>query len=162
NAPLTQIRRAEPLSWVPRLWWRFAMDAGSRRTVAPSYAQMPPSGCRQTEGMIEPEEGMQDRPLSLFRRLTRTGAPVVWPQQCSHLREAAPQANPRTPDRCEDHQPEDGWWVHLRACVACGHVGCCDSSTPRHATAHHLATGHPVIQSIEPGERWRWCYLDEV
>jgi len=110
----------------------------------------------------EPEEELQDRPLSLFRRLTRTGPPAVWPQQCSHLRDAARQVNPRTPDRCEDHQPEDGWWVHLRVCVTCGRVGCCDSSKPQHATAHHLATGHPVIQSIEPGERWRWCYLDEV
>ena len=48
--------------------------------------------------------------------------------------------------------------MHLRICLTCGHVGCCDSSAPRHATAHHQATGHPVIRSYEPGEDWRWCY----
>jgi uncharacterized UBP type Zn finger protein len=53
-------------------------------------------------------------------------------------------------------------WVHLRQCLDCGQVGCCDSSPRRHATAHHAATGHPVIRSIEPGESWRWCYVDEA
>jgi CPA1 family monovalent cation:H+ antiporter len=52
-------------------------------------------------------------------------------------------------------------WVHLRLCLTCGHVGCCDSSPGRHATAHHEATGHPVIRSHQPGETWRWCYVHE-
>jgi hypothetical protein len=52
-------------------------------------------------------------------------------------------------------------WVHLRMCLACGQVGCCDSSPRRHATAHFVAEGHPVMRSIEPGESWRWCYADE-
>ncbi|GAA0649201.1 UBP-type zinc finger domain-containing protein [Kutzneria viridogrisea] len=52
-------------------------------------------------------------------------------------------------------------WVHLRMCLSCGHVGCCDSSAHRHATAHFHATGHPVMRSFEPGESWRWCYVDE-
>jgi uncharacterized UBP type Zn finger protein len=52
-------------------------------------------------------------------------------------------------------------WAHLRMCLACGHVACCDSSPHRHATAHALETGHPVMRSFEPGESWRWCYLDE-
>ena len=51
-------------------------------------------------------------------------------------------------------------WAHLRMCVECGHVGCCDSSPHRHASAHHEATGHPVMRSFEPGETWRWCYVD--
>jgi hypothetical protein len=53
-------------------------------------------------------------------------------------------------------------WVHLRTCLHCGHVGCCDDSKNRHATRHFHATGHPVIQSAEPGETWRWCYVDQV
>lgn len=53
-------------------------------------------------------------------------------------------------------------WLHLRRCAACGHVGCCDSSPKRHATAHFRETGHPLVQSYEPGEEWFWCYADEV
>ncbi|HMA25060.1 MAG TPA: UBP-type zinc finger domain-containing protein [Gemmatimonadaceae bacterium] len=53
-------------------------------------------------------------------------------------------------------------WVHLRACLNCGHVGCCDYSKNKHATKHFHATGHPLIQSIEPGESWIYCYVDEV
>jgi len=53
-------------------------------------------------------------------------------------------------------------WVHLRVCLSCGHVGCCDSSKNRHATAHFWATRHPIARSFEPGEDWRWCYIDEI
>lgn len=53
-------------------------------------------------------------------------------------------------------------WVHLRMCLTCGHVGCCDSSKNRHARKHFQDTGHPLIESAEPGESWRWCYLDET
>ena len=52
-------------------------------------------------------------------------------------------------------------WVHLRQCLSCGQLGCCDSSPRKHATDHHMATGHPVIRSVERGEVWRWCYVDE-
>ena len=52
-------------------------------------------------------------------------------------------------------------WAHLRMCLTCGHVACCDSSPHRHATRHHADTGHPVMRSFEPGENWRWCYEDE-
>ena len=53
-------------------------------------------------------------------------------------------------------------WVHLRQCLTCGEVGCCDSSPHRHARAHAKAAGHPIVASAEPGERWRWCFVDEV
>jgi uncharacterized UBP type Zn finger protein len=53
-------------------------------------------------------------------------------------------------------------WVHLRLCLTCGHVGCCDSSPNRHARKHFLKSRHPIIQSFEPGEHWRWCFLDEA
>jgi uncharacterized UBP type Zn finger protein len=53
-------------------------------------------------------------------------------------------------------------WVHLRECLSCGHVGCCDSSENKHATKHFHQTKHPVMQSFEPGENWKWCYVDEI
>ena len=53
-------------------------------------------------------------------------------------------------------------WVHLRMCQRCGHIGCCDNSPGKHATAHHAATNHPLIRSAEPGEDWSWCYVDEA
>lgn len=63
---------------------------------------------------------------------------------------------------CEDCVKLGDGWVHLRLCMSCGHVGCCDSSKNRHATRHFRHTGHPLVRSIEPGERWVWCYADEV
>jgi hypothetical protein len=59
---------------------------------------------------------------------------------------------------CAECEQAGGWWVHLRRCAQCGHIGCCDSSPGQHATAHHEATGHPVIQSFEPGEDWFWDF----
>ncbi|MER7192632.1 UBP-type zinc finger domain-containing protein [Streptomyces flaveolus] len=64
---------------------------------------------------------------------------------------------------CVECDAAGGWWFHLRRCAACGHVGCCDSSPGQHATGHYRATGHPVVQSFEPGEDWFWDYAtDEV
>lgn len=79
---------------------------------------------------------------------------------CTHndqIRDVTPSAQ-----GCEDCLRTGGRWVHLRMCLACGHVGCCDSSERKHATAHFHETGHPVIRSVEPGEDWRWCYIDQV
>lgn len=59
---------------------------------------------------------------------------------------------------CVECDATDGWWFHLRRCAECGHIGCCDSSPNKHATAHWLETGHPVIRSFEPGESWFWDY----
>ena len=69
---------------------------------------------------------------------------------------------PRTPEGCEECLRIGSPWVHLRLCLTCGHVGCCDSSPNRHARAHAHRVAHPIIQSFEPGERWRWCYFDEA
>ena len=79
---------------------------------------------------------------------------------CDHL----DQIRPVTPsaDGCEDCLKIGAFWVHLRLCMSCGHVGCCDSSPNKHATAHFRGTGHPIIRSFEPGEDWAWCYVDEV
>ena len=65
-----------------------------------------------------------------------------------------------TPDGCTECLQTGDRWVHLRECLSCGHVGCCDSSPNRHATAHFHESGHPVIESFEPGENWRWCFVD--
>jgi uncharacterized UBP type Zn finger protein len=84
---------------------------------------------------------------------------------CAHLTAAAAATDtpePTTPQGCQECLAEGGRWVHLRLCLTCGHVGCCDSSPRRHATAHFHATDHPVIRSFEPGEDWRWCFLDEA
>jgi hypothetical protein len=80
---------------------------------------------------------------------------------CTHLMEAG-QPAPQSIEGCQDCL-EGGYqdWVHLRECLECGRVGCCDSSPRRHATAHFHSTGHPVIRSLEPGEAWRWCFIDE-
>ena len=62
---------------------------------------------------------------------------------------------------CEDCLRTGGRWVHLRICLECGHVGCCDQSPNRHATKHFHATQHPLMRSFEPGEEWGWCFADE-
>jgi hypothetical protein len=69
---------------------------------------------------------------------------------------------PPSDDGCTDCLAIGSQWVHLRRCTTCGHVGCCDSSPNRHATAHAATTDHAVVQSFEPGEDWFWCYVDEV
>jgi monovalent cation/hydrogen antiporter len=79
---------------------------------------------------------------------------------CEHLRAAPPWLPPRTPEGCEECLRDGTTWVHLRLCLSCGHVGCCDSSVGKHASGHFGECTHPVMRSIEPGEAWMWCYLD--
>ena len=81
---------------------------------------------------------------------------------CEHLADPRLQVVPASDLECQDCLVEGTVWVHLRMCLTCGNVGCCDSSEARHAERHFQRTGHPTIRSIEPGESWRWCYLDEV
>ena len=78
---------------------------------------------------------------------------------CTHVAEIQDV----TPDSrvCERCVAMGSTWVHLRMCMICGQVGCCDSSPNRHATAHFHEESHPIIRSVEPGESWRWCYVDE-
>jgi EmrB/QacA subfamily drug resistance transporter len=79
---------------------------------------------------------------------------------CTHAAELV-EAGPGSRG-CEECLRLGDRWVHLRVCLSCGHVGCCDSSKNRHATAHFWATSHPIVRSLEPGESWRWCYIDEI
>ncbi|HYL20530.1 MAG TPA: UBP-type zinc finger domain-containing protein [Gemmatimonadales bacterium] len=81
--------------------------------------------------------------------------------RCTHLAQIR-DVTPRTPEGCEECLKTGGQWVHLRLCLACGHVGCCDSSPNRHARKHAGASGHAIIQSFEPGEDWRYCFVDDV
>jgi uncharacterized UBP type Zn finger protein len=81
---------------------------------------------------------------------------------CAHLGTIAVTELPGAVDGCEDCLREGGVWMHLRICLECGHVGCCDDSPNQHASAHAHATSHPLIRSLEPGEEWSWCYVDEV
>ena len=81
---------------------------------------------------------------------------------CTHLDEVEVSELPAEVDGCEDCLRSGGKWLHLRICLECGHVGCCDDSPAKHATAHAQASGHPLIRSLEPGEDWSWCYEDEV
>jgi len=81
--------------------------------------------------------------------------------ECTHL-DTIRDVHPRTPKGCEECLAMGGRWVHLRLCLGCGHVGCCDSSPNRHATAHNRQSGHPLVRSLERGEDWAWCYVDEV
>ena len=80
---------------------------------------------------------------------------------CTHLSRARDVA-PSVEHGCEDCLREGTQWVHLRECLECGHVGCCDNSPRRHATAHWRQTKHPLVRSHEPKEDWGWCYADEL
>ena len=79
---------------------------------------------------------------------------------CPHL--AGIQQVTPSADGCEDCLRIGGEWLHLRLCLACGHVGCCDQSPNRHATAHYRSSGHPMIRSFEPDEDWMWCFVDQL
>ena len=82
-------------------------------------------------------------------------------ESCEHLQKTAqPYPKGRT-EGCEECLAAGMRWVQLRVCLACGHVGCCDSSEGKHATAHFHQTKHAVMQSFEPGQTWGWCYVHE-
>jgi len=80
---------------------------------------------------------------------------------CTHLSQIK-NVTPRTPKGCEECLKTGMRWVHLRLCLSCGHVGCCDNSIGKHATAHFHGSKHAIIKSFEPGEDWKWCYVDEI
>lgn len=80
---------------------------------------------------------------------------------CAHVAAAVIREVKRPPDGCQECLATGGRWVHLRICLTCGHVGCCDSSPNKHATAHFRATQHPIVTSGEVGEEWAWCYAHQ-
>ena len=82
------------------------------------------------------------------------------PEPCQHLDQI--KITHTAKKGCEECLKIGDTWVHLRLCLSCGHVGCCDSSRNKHATRHFHATNHPLVRSIEPGEAWIWCYVDNL
>jgi uncharacterized UBP type Zn finger protein len=86
---------------------------------------------------------------------------MLRPEQCEHIDQIREDVTP-TAQGCEECLRMGAAWVHLRECLTCGHVGCCDASPNRHATQHFHAIGHPIVRSFEPGEDWRWCYVDNM
>ena len=82
--------------------------------------------------------------------------------QCTHLDQVKFLAAEGPVAGCPECMAVGDRWVHLRMCQTCGQIGCCDSSPNKHATAHHRASGHPIVRSLEPGEEWSWCYEDEL
>src|SRR5258708_35616973 len=90
----------------------------------------------------------------------RKGRRRLMPKDCTHIKQIKiATTNVKV---CEDCVKTGDTWVHLRLCLECGHVGCCDSSKNKHATKHFHKSKHPLIRSIEPGETWTWCYVDET
>jgi hypothetical protein len=135
---------------------------------APGADDGPPVICRITEESLKssrsaargkmPADGTGSRAIDTEQTIVFT--PAVRDDVCSHLdriRPVMPGAR-----GCEECLKTGDQWVHLRLCLTCGHVGCCDSSPNKHATAHFKETDHPLIKSIEPGEDWGWCYRDEI
>jgi CPA1 family monovalent cation:H+ antiporter len=88
--------------------------------------------------------------------------PITPADACAHLQQAPVTQRPDTPGQCSECIAEGLQWVHLRMCLTCGHVACCDSSPGLHADKHFGSTSHPVMRSVEPGEEWRWCYVDNL
>lgn len=97
------------------------------------------------------------------RRAERATATLADTTNCPHVSELPePEPEPNTREGCTECLADGTTWLHLRKCLTCGHVACCDSTPYRHATVHHERTGHPVMRSFEPGEAWRWCFTDQL
>ena len=108
------------------------------------------------EALLDAAEDEAPPPSGMVEELV-PGAP----RSCNHL-DAATEAPVPSTGECAECVVLGREWVHLRQCLTCGHVGCCDSSRGRHAAGHFHDTDHPVMRSVEPGEAWRWCYIDRV
>lgn len=143
---------------------RTQMLAAERETIiaARDAGTVDDAVLRAAMTAVDLEESLLDRVEDAQARIDQElRSPSQRTGDCAHLREAPRVAVPRTPEGCEECLRDGTRWVHLRLCLACGHVGCCDSSVGRHADGHFHETGHPVMRSFEPGEAWRWCYIDE-
>jgi monovalent cation/hydrogen antiporter len=118
----------------------------------------------QVLGSFDIEESMLTIATERSERLSEeepVTTPMVSAGPCGHLEHSPAAIEPNGPGICEDCIREGTRTVHLRICLSCGNVGCCDSSVGRHASRHFTNTLHPVMRSLEPGESWRWCYIDE-
>ncbi|CAN5314748.1 Na+/H+ antiporter [soil metagenome] len=126
-------------------------------------AQVDQAVLRNVLDSLDVEESILDRLYEDETTADRdTDLRVANQGACQHLRDHCEVPAPLTPAGCEECMRDGTEWVHLRLCMTCGHVGCCDSSEGKHATRHFVETGHPVMRSFEIGEAWRWCYVDEL
>jgi Na+/H+ antiporter len=112
--------------------------------------------------MLDIEESMLDYSAEERERVRTSGTVVSLEGDCEHLQQVRAPVEPDTPEECGDCIRAGTNWVHLRMCVVCGHIACCDSSPERHASAHFTETGHEVMRSAEGGEDWRWCFVDQL
>jgi Na+/H+ antiporter len=111
---------------------------------------------------LDMEESMLDRDEEVLDSESRElSTPAATSGSCKHLRHEWKELEPSSPDVCQACVDEGTTWVHLRLCLKCGNVACCDSSPRQHATLHFHDTRHPVMRSFEPGESWRWCFVDQ-
>ncbi|HYQ65816.1 Na+/H+ antiporter [Actinophytocola sp.] len=117
---------------------------------------------RRVLARLDIEESMLDRDDDEDPEMERElHTPVATAGSCKHLDHPWKDVDPNSPDTCAACTAEGLTWVHLRMCLKCGNVACCDSSPGNHATKHFHDTRHPVMRSAEPGETWRWCYVDQ-
>jgi Na+/H+ antiporter len=113
-------------------------------------------------GVLDLEESMIDRLDEAEDELRNEQLKSVVEGGCEHLLAAPVTCVPDKPGACQECLDEGLTWVHLRMCLTCGHIACCDSSVGNHATKHYQRIDHPVMRSVEPGEAWRWCYVDNL
>ncbi len=124
---------------------------------------MSPFGSASGTNPLDAIAGEPPRGRTRVRRSRRSAiVQRTMTNTCTHLDQIRVVERPETIEGCEECLAIGGRWVHLRMCQSCGRVGCCDSSPNRHATGHARASGHAVLRSVEPGEAWSWCVIDEL
>ena len=142
-------------------WRREMIDVERGRVLEiRSTGTVPHEVIDEVLAMLDVEESMLDH-SSAERERVRGADATAFEGDCEHLRQVRPPVEPDSAGECTDCLREGTTWVHLRMCVVCGHIACCDSSPRQHATAHYYGSQHPVVRSYEPGEGWRWCYVDQ-
>ena len=144
---------------------RMMIDIERGRVLeARSTGTVPHEVIAQVLAMLDVEESMLDYSQRERGRLRGSEELLALEEAgaCEHLRAGEPDPEPDSPGECLDCVRQGTAWVHLRLCLSCGKVACCDSSPERHANAHYEHSGHPVMRSAEPGENWRWCFVDRL
>ncbi len=186
NTAVVDLLRDESTSRVNRIWERLGTLTGSAETPTEAYRRLRVEMITaEREKLLKIRDnghvdhavlssvlyGLDAEESALGYGVARNErlreSPLLPPEQvagaCVHLTEEPAAAVPGSAEGCEDCLAEGRTdWVHLRLCTHCGHVGCCDSSPRKHAAAHFGLSTHPVMRSLEPGEAWRWCFVDEV
>nr|WP_240897531.1 cation:proton antiporter [Kineococcus vitellinus] len=179
---LVAMLRARSKSRSHAAWERLGRPLSDRMTPSALYAQLrlemlaaeravvvqardrgtaEPDVLRQALADVDFEETLIDRLDDLDPLEADRGLAPATAGGCAHLRTARARADVAVADECADCRREGSTWVHLRTCLQCGYTGCCDSSERRHARRHFGESAHPVLVSAEPGEAWRWCWVDE-